>query len=208
MSASKTIVTLEDYSMKAVAIFGKIGPYKAAFDAKRGMYNPALNHNGARAEGWIFPKARRAEAERLVKDINDGTIKPGDEGSSIRGAVSQFSQPSQSSASSAGSAPSGNFVEKKAHMALVSRVEQLEPELALIKKTLKLPASAPAPRVAATSASAPSQTPARGGIVFEDAPEDFPEDDDEDDDEDADEEVEPAGRLMHAALRRRLGTSH
>lgn len=74
-----TIETFEgleivDYSEKAVAVFGDTRSVKEELKSIGGRFNQRLNYNGVKRAGWVFPKSKREELERLLKspvEIND-----------------------------------------------------------------------------------------------------------------------------------------
>ena len=56
-----------DYSEKAVAVFGETMEIKEQLKALGGKFNPSLRYGNGKRAGWVFPKARREELERLAK---------------------------------------------------------------------------------------------------------------------------------------------
>lgn len=56
-----------DYSEKAVAVFGETMEIKEQLKALGGKFNPSLRYGNGKRAGWVFPKARRKELERLAK---------------------------------------------------------------------------------------------------------------------------------------------
>jgi hypothetical protein len=123
------IVNLINYSEKAIAIFGNTKDYKEAILAIGGKFNPSLKYEEDRSPGWIFSKTNRAKVEKLVNDINNGKCKP----------VASKEAENVPAVSKKSSSVPLNFVDKKAFLALTSRLEQLEQELSQIKKHLNLP---------------------------------------------------------------------
>lgn len=56
-----------DYSGKAVAVFGETMEVKEQLKQLGGKFNPALKYGTGKRAGWVFPKAKREELERLAK---------------------------------------------------------------------------------------------------------------------------------------------
>lgn len=56
-----------DYSEKAVAVFGETMEVKEQLKQLGGKFNPALKYGTGKRAGWIFPKPKREELERLAK---------------------------------------------------------------------------------------------------------------------------------------------
>lgn len=56
-----------DYSEKAVAVFGETMEIRAHLKALGGKFNPSLRYANGKRAGWVFPKSRREELERLLK---------------------------------------------------------------------------------------------------------------------------------------------
>ncbi len=169
-------VELVDYSEKALAIFGNTKAYRDAITAIGGKFNPSLKKGDDRDAGWVFPKAKKAVVEKLVNDINAGKVSQSAqvESDDSKAGASKYSQ--RTPTLSAG-------VDQRAFLALVSRVEQLEQELALTKKALHLPVVEK--RAGGTTSSSSSST-----ISYDDG----------DADEEAVEEV-PVPRLLKKKLK-------
>jgi len=79
---SSTSFTIEDYSEKAIAVFGDTKPISDRLAAIQGSkFNPSLRGVGeTKRPGWIFPKTRRSEVESLLQTIKQemgsGAFKP------------------------------------------------------------------------------------------------------------------------------------
>ena len=56
-----------DYSEKAVAVFGETMEIKEQLKALGGKFNPSLRYGNGKRAGWVFPKSRREELERLAR---------------------------------------------------------------------------------------------------------------------------------------------
>ena len=71
--------TIEDYSEKAIAVFGDTKPISERLGAIQGSkFNPCLRGVGEnKRPGWIFPKTRRSEVESLLQAIQQ-EVKTGD----------------------------------------------------------------------------------------------------------------------------------
>jgi len=74
---SAEIVSInENYTEKAVAVFGNTKPYLEELKNIGGKYNQYLKQNGSTSPGWIFPKTKLSVLKALVDKINNGSIKP------------------------------------------------------------------------------------------------------------------------------------
>jgi len=74
---SAEIVSInENYTEKAVAVFGNTKPYLEELKNSGGKYNQYLKQNGSTSPGWIFPKTKLSVLKSLVDKINNGSIKP------------------------------------------------------------------------------------------------------------------------------------
>lgn len=138
--SSSNIVEIVDYSERAIALFdtqgkGRTELYKTDIDEAGGKFNPVLKYGDDRAPGWIFPKTRRETAQKLADGINSGKIKPSTNSSS------SHSSAATKTYQNSGSARSTTTVDQRAFLALVSRVEALEQELALMKRQKGLPSA-------------------------------------------------------------------
>jgi hypothetical protein len=109
--------TIEDYSDKSFAIFGDLAPIEELLVALKGTFNDrlrdALDSNKRRA-GFIFPKARRAEIEKALKEGKVSTKKEYSSSSSTS---------SVSSVSSASSTP--NVFADSALEGLVKKMQEM-----------------------------------------------------------------------------------
>lgn len=56
-----------DYSEKAVAVFGETMEIREQLKALGGRFNPSLRYGNGKRAGWVFPKSKREELERLAK---------------------------------------------------------------------------------------------------------------------------------------------
>jgi hypothetical protein len=105
-----------DYSEKAIALFGDSTDYKVHILNAGGKYNPSLRHNEQRQAGWIFPKTKKAEIEKLVNQIKSGSIEEKSTPTPAR-EYKKKTEPNDS-----------EWVSKQDFMNLVSKVERLEQE--------------------------------------------------------------------------------
>jgi len=89
--------TIEDYSDKSFAIFGDLAPIEELLVSLKGTRNNRLkdlSDENKRREGFIFPKARRAEVERALKEGKVSTKKEYSSSSSTSSASSVSSSSS------------------------------------------------------------------------------------------------------------------
>lgn len=108
-----------DYSEKAIALFGETTDYKLHISNAGGKYNPSLRYNDQRQAGWIFPKTKKAEVEKLVNQIKSGSIEE---------IKQQTTAPVQREYKKKTETNEGEWVSKQDFMNLVSKVERLEQE--------------------------------------------------------------------------------
>lgn len=124
-----------DYTPKSIAIFGNTKPFSEIIKEKGGKFNPSLNYGTEdepdRKPGWIFPSSKRSIVEQLVNDINDGTIKA----NNLAGTNSN-TKTSSSLSNNSKSNVQHDYIERKAFMALISRIEKLEQEVALLSQKI------------------------------------------------------------------------
>lgn len=66
-----------EYSEKAVAVFGDTLEIKEQLKALGGKFNPSLRYGTGKRAGWVFPKSRREDLERLARP---GTVQTEPEG--------------------------------------------------------------------------------------------------------------------------------
>ena len=71
-----TEVFVQDYTEKAIAVFGNTKPYMEDIKNAGGKYNHNLKYNGTTSPGWVFPKTKLASVKQLVAKINEGKITP------------------------------------------------------------------------------------------------------------------------------------
>lgn len=126
-----------DYSERAVVLFGNTKPFKSNLEAIGAKFNPSLKYSEEeRKPGWVFVKSKLKTLEQLVNDINQGKIN----------ASTETEKPKYVKQTSETNNTTQTTIDKKAFMNLVARVEQLEQELAMIKKyNIKSSSSVPSP---------------------------------------------------------------
>ena len=65
------VLTIEQYSDKAIVVRGDTQPYKEDLKNIGGKWNSALKGGG----GWIFPNIKRSNVEELNSLITSGSVK-------------------------------------------------------------------------------------------------------------------------------------
>ncbi len=129
----ETVISIQNYSEKAIAVFGETKPIKDHLLNIGGKFNPSLKgENDTKRAGWIFPKSKVAEVRKILEDYKNDSLpeikqKPENQDS----VIPKILKPSASSTSSS------NFsFSKEQYLALVSRIERLETDLANCKKLM------------------------------------------------------------------------
>lgn len=131
-------MTLEvtDYSDKAIAVFGDTKKYKDVFSSSGGMFNASLRYtDGNRRPGWVYKKSEKENVLKLVNDINGGKFSSPEEKEDFSDMDrSQRQAPLLVSGSKTKKTEVdlSQYVEKKAFLNAVSRIEKLEQELGLL----------------------------------------------------------------------------
>ena len=97
-----------DYSERAIALFGETSLYKDNISAIGGKFNPSLKSNDKKLAGWIFPKSKKSDVERLLNSIKEGTLTKTETKEPYKKNISE------------------EYVSKKDFMNLLSKVERLE----------------------------------------------------------------------------------
>jgi hypothetical protein len=111
-------LNIVDYSEKAIAVFGDSTQYKVHLLNLNGKYNPSLRQNDQRQAGWIFPKTKKSEVEKLINQINNGTITASDQPTEHKEYKEKVDKKYTEK----------EYVSKQDFMNLVSKVERLEQE--------------------------------------------------------------------------------
>jgi len=117
-------LNIVDYSEKAIAVFGDSTQYKVHLLNLNGKFNPSLRQNDQRQAGWIFPKTKKSEVEKLINQINNGTIT----------ASEQPTEHKEYKVSK--NTTEKEYVSKQDFMNLVSKVEKLEQEYNNLLKSI------------------------------------------------------------------------
>jgi vacuolar-type H+-ATPase subunit I/STV1 len=126
-------ITIEDYSERAIAVFGNWQPYTELLKSLGGLENERLgggNSNGVKRHGWIFSKKKRAELEKALKEGEPSTLSV----KSVKATTTSSYTPSASSTIE----QRLDKLEKLVHT-LASTQTVIESEVAAIRKTLALP---------------------------------------------------------------------
>lgn len=55
-----------DYSEKAIALIGETRDIKEQLKLLGGKFNPYLNINNEKVAGWIFPKTKKSELQKIL----------------------------------------------------------------------------------------------------------------------------------------------
>lgn len=117
-------LNIVDYSEKAIAVFGDSTPYKVHLLNLNGKFNPSLRQNDQRQAGWIFPKTKKGEVEKIINQINNGTITSSEQPTEHKEyKVSKNTTEKE-------------YVSKQDFMNLVSKVERLEQEYSNLLKSI------------------------------------------------------------------------
>jgi hypothetical protein len=111
-----SIVSIEDYSERAVVLRGDTKDYKTEIATAGGKYNPNLRGN----PGWVFPKTKIKAVEELANQINDGGIAP--TVSNEKAESKTYTRPVSKPVSD----EYKKMVPYSDYLALLSRVERLE----------------------------------------------------------------------------------
>lgn len=111
------VLEVVDYSEKCVAVFAKSGSlatYRNILESNEGKWNFSLSYGDKRSPGCIWHKSQSAKVKKIVTEINEGKFKPSEL------SLVSFKQE--------------DFVDRKSYLKLVTRMEAMEQDLALIKK--------------------------------------------------------------------------
>jgi hypothetical protein len=116
-------ISIVNYSEKAIAVFGNTKDIKDHLAALGGKFNPSLKQNDERVAGWVFPNSKKEEVRKIITAFSQGTLGE---------------PPKKVEKTSSPSAPAESFtISKEMFLALVSRIETLEAELAISKKVIE-----------------------------------------------------------------------
>jgi hypothetical protein len=147
-------ITIESYSEKAIAVFGETKPIKDYLLQLNGKFNPSLKGQGdEKRAGWIFPKTKQADVQKILdqytinglsgletsfpnrKDNSLPSVEPRTK--SVLGAsVSSIAESSSTLSAYKNKTKQENEFDftKDMYLALITRIEKLETENALLKK--------------------------------------------------------------------------
>lgn len=123
------------YTERSIAIFGETKPFKSHIIALGGKFNPSLKdkRQGDDATettaGWIFPLTKKDKIDELIAKINEGEIK-GEKGE-IGEKKTEKSEKKTYEKSEKKSNDIG--ITDTQFMALMSRIERLEQEVAMLR---------------------------------------------------------------------------
>lgn len=116
-------ISIVNYSEKAIAVFGNTKDIKDHLAALGGKFNPSLKQNDERVPGWVFPTGKREEVKKIITAFSQGTLGE---------------PPKKVEKTTAVSSPAETFtISKEMFLALMSRIERLEAELEISKKTIE-----------------------------------------------------------------------
>jgi len=126
-----------DYTEKAIAVIGETKNFKDTLGSLKGKFNPSLrdpNNKENKIAGWIFPKTKKEEIEKVINDANSGKIQ--------NVAVSEKVESSKKSIINKAfggdkerSDNDFNFT-KEMYLALITRIEKLESENGILLNKL------------------------------------------------------------------------
>ena len=122
-------ISIVNYSEKAIAVFGNTKDIKDHLAALGGKFNPSLKQNDERVAGWVFPNSKKEEVRKIITSFSQGTL--GEPPKKVEKATASSSAPAESFT-----------ISKEMFLALVSRIETLEAELAISKKVIEKLSSA------------------------------------------------------------------
>jgi len=116
-------ISIVNYSEKAIAVFGNTKDIKDHLAGLGGKFNPSLKQNDERVPGWVFPTSKKEEVRKIITAFSQGTLGE---------------PPKKVEKVSAVSSPAETFtISKEMFLALVTRIEKLEAELEISKKTIE-----------------------------------------------------------------------
>ena len=116
-------IQIVNYSEKSIAVLGDSKPIKDHLVAIGGKFNPSLTWKEERVSGWIFVASKKEEVKKVLLSYADGSLgdAPVREKNVTRGNDVKTSG-------------DGFSFSKEMYLALVSRIERLENEVAILKK--------------------------------------------------------------------------
>ena len=116
-------IQIVNYSEKSIAVLCDTKPIKDHLVALGGKFNPSLTWKEERVSGWIFVLSKKEEVKKVLLAYADGSLgdAPVREKNVTRGNDVKTSG-------------DGFSFTKEMYLALVSRIERLENEVAILKK--------------------------------------------------------------------------
>ena len=117
-------ISIVNYSEKAIAVFGNTKDIKDHLAALGGKFNPSLKQNDERVAGWVFPNSKKEEVRKIITAFSQGTL--GEPPKKVEKVTASSSAPTETFT-----------ISKEMFLALVSRIETLEAELAISKKVIE-----------------------------------------------------------------------
>lgn len=114
-------ISIVNYSEKAIAVFGNTKDIKDHLLTLGGKFNPSLKQNDERVPGWVFPNSKKEEVRKIITAFSQGTL----------------GEPPKKVEKVSSSPPETFTISKEMFLALVTRIERLEAELEISKKTIE-----------------------------------------------------------------------
>ena len=121
---------VREYTVIAIAVIGDTKLFKDTLSSLKGKFNPSLrdpNNKENKIAGWIFPKTKKDEIEKVISDANSGKIQASSSVSADDDKKKNIISKAFSSTSSSSS--ENEFkITKEMYLALITRIEKLESE--------------------------------------------------------------------------------
>ena len=114
-------IQIVNYSEKSIAVLGDSKPIKDHLLALGGKFNPSLTWKEEKVSGWIFVASKKEDVKKVLLSYSNGSL--GD--APVREKKEYTRETSVD----------GFKFSKEMYLALVSRIERLENELAILKKS-------------------------------------------------------------------------
>jgi hypothetical protein len=122
-------IIIEDYSDKAIAIFGDTKSIKDKLLELKGKFNPSLRGNGdEKRAGWIFPKTKKDEIKKMLEEYKSNP-------SSFQSSTTDSKGPHIFENKKIKKDDEFVFT-KEMYLSLLTRIEKQETELLLYKKII------------------------------------------------------------------------
>ena len=116
-------IQIVNYSEKSIAVLGDSKPIKDHLLALGGKFNPSLTWKEEKVSGWIFVASKKEDVKKVLLSYSNGSL--GDAPVREKKEYPRETSPSVD----------GFKFSKEMYLALVSRIERLENELAILKKS-------------------------------------------------------------------------